>query len=372
MATVVGSKPLNGRTVGKTDASGGTTKKSFAGFLSAVSHRDDVTIEKVYGSGYRSWQSVNKASLGESSGQVGGYLVPTDYSDAMLDRMLDFAVIRPRAMVVPMAGVDDFCPKVDIETATGTAGVTSLFGGVNFTWGQSQTPGETEPAFRQNVLTSWDLLGYAKVSNQWLADVGVRGDRHLTNVFAGASNWQCEYAYLNGGGAAGTMPLGVLNAPATIQVVRTTHNKVTQADVANMAASLLPYSWINAIWLCSCTALAQVMQITGFIPNAQRQQADASDACVGYLLNRPLYVTDKLPALGTTGDLVLMDPSLYAIGERREVLVEKSSMGQGFPTNQTYFRVWLRGDGKPMVQASVTLQDNSTVVSPYVVLEYHS
>ena len=67
-------------------------------------------------------------------------------------------------------------------------------------------------------------------------------------------------------------------------------------------------------------------------------------------------------------DLVLMDPRLYVIGDRQQVLVEKSSEGAGFVTNQTYIRIWMRGDGKPVVQTSIKLQDNSTVVSPYVAL----
>ncbi len=343
----------------------GSSKKSLSGFLHAVTNNDRDTIEKSYGSGYQTWESVTKAPMGNTSGAAGGYLIPVEYSDRMLDKMLDFAIIKPRAMVIPMGSAQNYCPRVDAETLTGTAGATSLFGGVQFSWGNQEVPLETEPLFRQTSLYSWDLLGYAKVSNQWLEDTTPRADDYLTTIFAGAANWQAEYAYFNGQGANSTMPLGIIAAPGTVLVSRKTSGHVTAQDLAVMVGSLLPYSIINAIWCCSPTAYADLSQVTGWFINATGLEPDGRHFTIH---GRPGYITDKLPALGGTGDLVLFDPSLYAIGERQEVLVEKSSMGAGFPTNQTYFRVWLRGDGKPMVGNTIKLQDNSTVVGAYVAL----
>ena len=85
---------------------------------------------------------------------------------------------------------------------------------------------------------------------------------------------------------------------------------------------------------------------------------------MGYLENRPLYVTDKLPKLGTAGDLVLFDPSMYAIGDRQQVVVDISEhapygSSSVFQHNQSMFKVWYRGDGKPMLDQVVTLPDGS-------------
>jgi HK97 family phage major capsid protein len=333
----------------------GGKQKSLAGFLRAVVANDSATIEKGYGSHHESWSGVEKASMGETSGAVGGYLVPVDYTTAILTKMLDFAIIKPRALVIPMGSAETQCPKVDAETATATAGVPSLFGGLVFTWGFENAPAETEPRFRGQALNAWDLLGYAKVSNQWLEDVGPLADDYLTTILAAAINWQCEFAYFQGLGVPKSQPLGIVSAPATIQVTRGSSGHVTATDLASMIADLLPYSHINAIWCVSPTTLADITKLTGWFLNATGLEPDGRHFT---LHGKPGYVTD----------VILFDPSLYAIGERQQVLVEKSGLGATFPTNQSYFRVGVRVDGKPMVQKSITLQDNSTVVSPYVAL----
>jgi HK97 family phage major capsid protein len=85
------------------------------------------------------------------------------------------------------------------------------------------------------------------------------------------------------------------------------------------------------------------------------------------LLGRPAFPTEKLPALGTTGDIVLIDPALYVIGDRMSVEIAASEH-VNFLKNQMTWRVVERVDGQPWMERPVTLQDGSTQVSPFVVL----
>jgi HK97 family phage major capsid protein len=80
-----------------------------------------------------------------------------------------------------------------------------------------------------------------------------------------------------------------------------------------------------------------------------------------------LFITEKLPAVGTAGDIVLMDPSLYVIGDRQQLEVAASEH-VNFLKNQMTWRVVERLDGQPWMDKYITLQDNSTTVSPFVVL----
>jgi hypothetical protein len=79
-----------------------------------------------------------------------------------------------------------------------------------------------------------------------------------------------------------------------------------------------------------------------------------------------MVVTEKLPALGTLGDLVLIDPYLMLIGER-SLLINASQHVQ-FTKNQTTFRITLRADAQPAIDKAVTLQDTATQVSAFVAL----
>ena len=74
-----------------------------------------------------------------------------------------------------------------------------------------------------------------------------------------------------------------------------------------------------------------------------------------------------MPALGTRGDVILVDPSLYVIGDRMMLEVTPSEH-VNFLKNQMTWRVVERLDGQPWMDKYITLQDNSTTVSPFVVL----
>lgn len=384
----------------------GPHRKSFVDFLNLVrgAHASNhhgtrydhqKALEKHYGTGYvvkeagkvEHWQPVTKAAMSVQSGLVGGYLLPQDYSDALLETVAEAGFIYPRATVLPMYSLETQAPRVNVETAPTSAGVSPFFGGVNFRWGLEDAPAASEPTFRMTNFTAWDLLGDAVVSNQWLQDAGaiqptgesprpeadplLKAEHYLLRLFGKAAAWSAEWAFLNGPGAALRMPLGILHSPATRAVTRAGAGLISVADVANMAGTLLPYSWSNnsAIWAVSPTALVPVQQLSTYQVNVSPVEANKlSPRPCGFLNSLPLFVTDKLPPLGQRGDLVLFDPSLYVIGQRQEVVVDVSP-DVLFQTNQTVYRIWARLDGKPEFSNSITLLDTTTVVSPYVVLD---
>ncbi len=350
--------------------------RSFIGFLNAVvgaSARDQYVaksarhqLAKNYSTEYESitYPIVHKSPMGEVTGSAGGYLVPHDFTYKLLNVISEESFIYPRANRIPMASVDEVAPKVVVETAQ-AAGTSPFFGGIKFTWGNSQAPTETEPTYSSLNLHAWDLLGYAVVSDQWLADIGKRGEDYLIHLFGAAAAWQAEYAFLQGTGSPSMMPMGILNAPATISVPRSVGGDVTVTDIANMASKMLPFGWKKAIWACSPSVLASIVHLTTYWMNAPGK--DHSEGVAGYLVTKPLFVTDKLPAIGSAGSLLFFDPSLYVIGERQQILVDVSG-DPGFRNLQTTFRVWTRLDGRPQVASAITLPDATSTCSPYVQL----
>lgn len=348
-----------------------TRRKSLPGFMQCVfnlarskyeSERKSIRkkLEKTYKSEYI---SIEKAAMGETRGATGGYLVPVDYTLALMEVIAEEAYIYPRATVLPMTTATMQCPKIDVETLQGV-GTSAIVGGIKFNWGFEAALKETEPTFRALELTAWDLLGYTVTSNQFLQDIGPLGERTLFNLFGRAAAWYMEYAFLQGTGADSLMPLGVVNAPGAITVTRSTIGNIIQADIATMASNLLPFSWQHSIWMASPTCLKQIIQVTNYFVN----DGNSSDGSCGNLLTRPLFVTEKLAALGAQGDLVLFDPRLYVIGQRTDIAIDVSN-DDAFRNNQVTFRIWLRVDGKPWVSSSITLADGVTKVSPYVLLK---
>lgn len=340
--------------------------KSFRRLLNAVAGSDLTMVERLGGR----YTQVEKSSLGETSGASGGYIVPVEYSTKLLIPLVERSLIYPRALVIPMAATEIRAPMLN-ATSSQASGTAPFFGGLLFKWGMDGsmtiTNNQSEPTFREQTLRAWDLTGYGVMSNQWLDDSGPDGDARLIDLLGKAAAWYAEYAFFNGLGTSASMPLGILNAPCRYEVTRAGAGAISHVDIANMASRLLPMSWASAIWVCSPPALAKIEQVTGYTPNMARN--GEFDSCCGYLSNHPLYVSDKLPALGSTGDLVLIDPSLYVIGDRAEVIVDISKeVPNYFQKNQAVYRVWLRLDGKPVLNGKVTLPQSSQEVSSIVVL----
>jgi hypothetical protein len=228
---------------------------------------------------------------------------------------------------VPMTTATLDLPYPDVLTATGTAGMPPFFGGIQMNWQAEATSLQetAEPKFRQVQLRANELSGYALVSNPMMQDaLGL--DAWLRRLFARSVAWFEDYAFIRGTGVG--QPLGVLNSGSALAVSRGTPTAIKLADLAAMLSDLLPHS---------------------------------------ALFSRPLYVTEKLPVLGTKGDCILFDPSLYVIGDRQALEVDVSEH-VNFLTNRATWRVLERVDGRPIFDQTIKLSDQATTVSPVVVL----
>jgi len=86
------------------------------------------------------------------------------------------------------------------------------------------------------------------------------------------------------------------------------------------------------------------------------------------LFGRPLFFTEKVPALGTKGNANLIDASKYLVGDRMAVQIEASPHVK-FLTNQLVWRIVARWDGAPWLKLPITLADGAYKVSPFVTLD---
>ncbi|OAI46880.1 hypothetical protein AYO44_10515 [Planctomycetaceae bacterium SCGC AG-212-F19] len=216
-------------------------------------------------------------------------------------------------------------------------------------------------------LKAHELSGYAVSSNVLLQDAGIGLEKFLLTLFGQAVGWFEEYAFLQGNGVG--KPLGILNSPAAISVNRANANKVQFADVATMLSKLLPASQRRAIWVVHPYVLAQLVQLADssgriiWVPN----NGGAQDGVPGTLFGLPVITSEKVPALGTKGDCTLIDPQMYVIGDRMQIEIAASEH-VNFLKNQMTWRVVERVDGQPWLEKPITLQDASSTVSPFVIL----
>jgi HK97 family phage major capsid protein len=346
----------------------GDPRHNFGDFCLAIIRKDYARLENEYGSCAVDERGVKiKAALAESSGTTGGYTVPPDFYNQLLAIVAENTFIRPRAFVQPMASATLQFPSLDVTTVQ-SAGVSPFFGGVQMAWTEeAQTRTETEPLFKMMELKAHELSGYSVSSNVLLADAAFGLEKFLMTLFGQAIAWFEEYAFLQGNGVG--KPQGLLTANATIGVSRQTANLVQFQDVANLYSKLLPLSMNRAIWVHSPSVIPQLLQLKD---GANRAIFISIDQGITKrpswsLLGLPTFCTEKVPALGTAGDLMLLDPALYVVGDRMQIEIAASEH-VNFLKNQMTWRVVERIDGQPWLDKPVTLQDGVTQVSPFVKL----
>ncbi len=342
--------------------------------VKSFNHLKSLGVEYIAQTGDK---GVTKAALAESTGVTGGYTVPPMFAEQLLAYEAEAAIIEPMCTKFPMTSLTLQIPSLDMTTAQGS-GNTPFYGGIKASWNaESASITETEPTFRQTELTAHQLSLFLVASNTLLADNAVGLDALLTTFMSGAMRWYKELSFLQGTGVG--QPLGVLNAPAAISVSRGGGaNTIIYTDIVKMYAKMwFPDQTNNLVWMASQSTLPQILAIsdlsggTGSTANSGRFAFTSFDQGAvkkpdWMLLGHPLYFTEKLPKLGTAGDLMLIDWSRYCVGQRMEIAIDVSPHVK-FQNNQMVWRAILRVDGQPWLNDKITLANTDTI-SPFIYL----
>lgn len=322
-------------------------------------------------------QSIRNA-MSERVPADGGFLVPETLRSDLLRIALETAIVRSRARIIPMETLRVPYPGVDDTTHAGG----SVYGGVAWSWTEEAaalTP--SQPAFLRVVLEAKKLTLYTEVPNELLADAIATFQQFISEAFPEAIAFGEDDAFINGSGQG--EPQGYLNSPCAIFVPRGTASHVTFPDIAKMFTKMLPASYKRGIWVCSPGVLSDLLQLvlvnppgatagTAVAPplwlTSSGGQASAFSAPTFQLLGRPLEVTEKHPALGSTGDLAFFDPGYYLLGDRM-TMQATSSEHYKFQNDLTAIRVIERLDGRTWTQSAITAKNGTDTISPVVILQ---
>lgn len=299
----------------------------------------------------------------------GGFLIPEVLRAEMLQVALETAIVRSRARVIPMDSLRVPFPAVD-----STSNVSSVHGGITGYWTEEgATLTESQPRFARVVLEAHKLTLYTEVPNELFQDSRPSAAAFLNQVFPEALAWFEDVAFFVGGGVG--EPLGFLNAPAAVNVTRSTTvagANIEWIDLANMYARMLPQSLNRAVWIISPDAIPNLltMPFTGSTSPILLGGGGFSTGAVGApmtILGRPVIVSEKARALGTTGDINFVDFGFYLLGDR-QAMSARQSEEFAFNRDVTCFRVIERVDGRPWLLSPITPQNNGNTLSPYVKL----
>ncbi len=338
--------------------------RSFGDWALAVRRNDRSYIERKY---------QTRTAMTGTSGALGGFLVPTEYLPTLYQIAGEQGIARSRSTIVPMNSRTMQVPYLN-HFSTPTAGDSAFNGGVVARWtAEAATLNETEPDFKQLELTAHELSGYSKASNSVIEDSAVGIEQVLIGLFGKAIMFHEDYAFLRADGVGKPLGIGSANNAAALSVSRNTATTFKFVDAVAMLGKFLPgYGYEKSAWILQQGLIGQLLTMVDAGNNnitltPTVMGGGATQKPLFQLLGLPVIFTEKLPALGTARDALLVNFEHYLIGDRKQVEIGYSEHAS-FTTNQSTWRFVTRVDGQPWMKSAVTLSDASTTVSPYVYL----
>jgi len=310
------------------------------------------------------------SGMGESFGSDGGFLVPPEFAQKMLERvyastnllgMTDSYTVGGNALTFPR--------NTESSRANG-----SRWGGVRAYWREEGDQGTgTKPAFGRLQLNLHKLFVLIHASDELLSDAqGLALEQYLLRVASEEINFVVGDAIVNGSGAG--QPLGILNSPCLVSVAKETSQTaatVNAQNIANMWARLWAPCRTNAAWLLNQDVEAQLHTMTvgsgSAATLAYLPPGGLSTKPYATLLGRPVLPVEWCPTLGTVGDILLVDLKHYVTIHKG--IDTQMSIHLRFDYDESTFRFIFRVDGQPWWSAPLTPYKSSATQSCFVALQ---
>lgn len=305
-----------------------------------------------------------RAAMTETIPSDGGFAVPVQYAEKIHAVSLENEIIMPRAFVQPMRSNECKIPGMKIGDHS-----ANLYGGFTASYtAETGTISEADPKVRSMILNAKKLTGLIRFSSELAQDIP-GGEGQIINLCGKGLSWYRDRAFLKGSGAG--EPLGILNAGCLVTVAKEagqSANTIVYENLTNMMAAMFAGSFGNSFWLCHQSTIPQLLQLSMSVGTGGDHIPVMTRTGGGFeILTRPVVFTEKTEKLGDLGDILLIDASQYVVGLRSEMRFD-TSIHVHFQTDELLARLIERHDGQPLWDSTLTLEDGSTEVSPFVIL----
>lgn len=316
------------------------------------------------------------AATGQNSysGEDGGWMIPPQQANRYFERataeldilnLTDNLILSGNSVEI-VAGKDG-----------DKSGITQRYGGAMAYWlkeGDPFTSGKLKNRTVTMKLNKIGALMYA--TDEELADVP-NMDQRLQSKMSAAIIGELVESLFSGTGVG--KPQGVLNSNALVTVSKEQDQEaatIVSNNLIKMFARLWEGSENTARWYYNREALKQLPLLTigagtsavpVYLPGGNTMSGKMQESIWGLQSHR----TGHCEALGTVGDIILIDWSQYFFASKGTPQGDVS-MHLRFDYGEMAFRLFWRVDGKPAWETPVTPRKGSDTLSPFVALATRS
>lgn len=296
------------------------------------------------------------------TGSTGGIMIPSQFRTEIMSEDPEISLIRSRANVIPAGNPPDgevIIPA--LEDGNDVSGNPIFFGGVQvFKVSEGGLKPETGFKLRGISLKPEEMAAIIpftdKLLRNWQAATG-----WASKLLSGSVAAFSDYQYLWGNGVGG--PDGLCLSPARILIARANANRIQWADCAKMIAAFRG-DMGNAVWAVSYSGFGDMLRMVGDGGGATNtiQWAGGTPSLMGIPIVRHSY----MKALGSLGDLALIDASKYLIKDGSGPIIETGFADGQWQSNKRSIKITFNTSGKPWKET--TFKDASGFESSFVVV----
>jgi len=319
--------------------------------------------------------SGNKNAVGSDefatfSNPEGGFLIPEGFLRELLT-IDPFAIQEDtgaRTRSIPMAS-----PSVQIPVRVDKDHSNSVTGGFRmYRNAEANTVLSSLSKYEKVTLQVNDMMGLAYASDRMLEDSPMSMAAIIQAGFTAEYRSKLNYERLWGTGEGEY--LGYVNSPCKITVDK----EGSQAAATIQGLNLIKmkqraWNYAQCVWMATHSAMVQLYQAhisgtnTDYFLHHPGNGTDSPDT----LLGRPVIYDENMKALGTEGDIILVNWGEYLEGVKGQGTFA-SSIHVRFLTNETCYKFTLRNDGAPWWRTALTPKQGGNTLSPIVTLQTRS
>lgn len=309
----------------------------------------------------------------ESSGADGGFAVPPDFRQAIMEKVNAEDSLLSRTDQMTTSSNHITFPK-DETTPWQTSG------GMQVYWeGENDQLTQSKPQLKEETIKLNKLTALVPITEELLSDApSLNG--YLNRKVPEKMDFAVNLGIIQGTGVG--KPKGILNADCLVSVAKDTSTSPVQPadtirykNIVAMWSRMYAPSRRNAVWLINQDIEPQLQQMefpttTGAtaVP-AYMPPGGLSAAPYGTLMGRPIVPTQACETLGDQGDIILADLSQYITVMKTGGVRSDVSIHLWFDYDTVAFRFIMRIGGQPWWGSAIDPRDGSTTYSCFVTLD---